>query len=255
MLTRRVIPCLDVRDGRVVKGVRFQDLRDAGDPPAAAAAYAAQGADELVMLDVSATPDGRKTATETVRALRRVLSIPLTVGGGVRSTADASALLDAGADKVALNTAAVEQPTIISDVAEQFGRQCTVIAIDAAREAMSSAHPTFVVVTHSGTTRTGRDVRDWTRDLTERGAGEILLTSWDRDGTRSGYDLDLIRTVRAVTDIPIIASGGAASAQHMADALLAGADAVLAASIFHDQEMTVGAIKQELAAAGVEVRQ
>jgi imidazoleglycerol phosphate synthase cyclase subunit len=250
MLTVRIIPCLDVRDGRVVKGIKFQGLRDAGDPAARAALYEQQGADELVMLDVSATPEQRATQADTVRAIRAVLSVPLTVGGGVRSIDNASRLLDAGADKVGVNTAAVSNPALITDMAERFGRQCTILAIDAA------ARPdgTWEVVTHSGTKRTGIDAVGWAREAADRGAGEVLLTSWDRDGTRSGYDCGLIAAIRAAVSIPIIASGGAATVPHLVEALTAGADAVLAASIFHDNEMTVADVKRALAASGVEVR-
>lgn len=250
MLTVRVIPCLDVRDGRVVKGIRFQGLVDAGDPAERAAAYEAQGADELVILDVSATPEGRGHAVETVRKVREVLRIPLTVGGGVRRVEDAARLLDAGADKVSVNTAAVERPEILSELATRFGAQCTVLAVDAAQRADGG----FEVVTRSGTHRTGIDVVQWARDGVARGAGEILLTSWDRDGTRSGYDTVLLRAVSDAVRVPVIASGGAASADHLVAALAAGASAVLAASIFHYGETTVADVKRELARAGFEVR-
>ena len=252
MLTRRLIPCLDVRDGRVVKGVQFSGLRDAGDPVEQATRYEQAGADELVMLDVSATPDERKTALETVRALRAVLSIPLTVGGGVRTIDDALALLQAGADKVGVNTAAVEHPETISTLATQVGAQCVVLAIDAAR---STEGDGWLVVTRSGTNRTPLDAVEWARRGESLGAGEILLTSWDRDGTHSGYDLDLLAAVCGSVRIPVIASGGASSAAHMAEAIEAGADAVLAASIFHDNTTTVREVKDQLAARGVEVRQ
>jgi imidazoleglycerol phosphate synthase cyclase subunit len=251
MLTSRVIPCLDVKDGRVVKGVRFQGLRDAGSPTELAAAYEDQGADELVLLDVSATPEGRKTALHTVEAVRARLSIPLTVGGGVRSVEDAGALLDAGADKVSVNTAAVIAPGILSELAERFGRQCVVLALDAARPLTGAG---FEVVIRSGKERTGKDAVDWAAQATERGAGEVLLTSWDRDGTRAGYDLPLISAVSARVSVPVIASGGASSAEHLLAALQAGADAVLAASIFHEGDTTVGALKRFLAEHGVEVR-
>ncbi len=259
MIATRVIPCLDCRDGRVVKGVKFQNLRDAGSPVELAAAYEAQGADELVILDVSATPEGKGHALDTVRAVRNVLSIPLTVGGGVRTTDDASALLLAGADKVSVNTAAVKEPKIISDIADRFGRQCAIVAIDAARKLDAPSQSAdgrgiFEVVIQSGKVRTGIDVIDWAKRITELGAGEILLTSFDRDGTRSGYDLELLRAVRAVVTVPIIASGGAAHAMHLVEALQAGADAVLAASIFHDGEKTVGDVKKTLAENGIRVR-
>jgi len=249
MLLPRVIPCLDVKDRRVVKGVRFQGLRDAGDPVERAGAYAAQGADELVLLDVSATPEGRGHALEVVRAVREALPLPLTVGGGVRAAGDAEALLDAGADKVAVNTAAVREPELLGRLARRFGRQCTILALDAAR-----AGAGWEVVVRSGRDRTGRDALEWAAEAVGRGAGEILLTSWDRDGTGSGYDLELLAAMRAAVEVPIIASGGAAGPSHMAEALAAGADAVLAATIFHDGHTTVADLKAELAALGVEVR-
>jgi imidazoleglycerol phosphate synthase cyclase subunit len=250
MLLPRVIPCLDVDGGRVVKGVRFQGLRDAGDPVERAEAYALQGADELVLLDVSATPEGRGNAIEVVRAVRRVLPLPLTVGGGVRESSDAEILLEAGADKVAVNTAAVTRPEILTELARTFGRQCTVLALDAAK-----AGTGWETVIRSGRERTGSDAVAWARQAVDRGAGEILLTSWDRDGTGSGYDLALLAAVRAAVSVPIIASGGADGPGHMAEALAAGADAVLAASILHDGHTTVGDLKRELRALGVEVRQ
>ena len=252
MLTRRLIPCLDVRNGRTVKGIRFADLRDVGDPAEQAAAYEAAGADELVMLDVAATPDARSTAVETVAAVRAVISIPLTVGGGVRQRSDAAALLEAGADKVAVNTAAVDSPALLTKLADAFGRQCVVIAIDAARR--RDDRPGWQVVVRSGTERLELDAVAWAAEAVERGAGEILLTSWDRDGTRSGYDLELLGTVAARTRAPVIASGGAASPEHMAEALEAGADAVLAASIFHDAEYTITDVKRTLARHGLEIR-
>lgn len=257
MLTRRVIPCLDVRDGRVVKGIKFQGLRDAGDPAERAAAYEAQGADELVMLDVSATPEGRGNAVETVKAVRKVLSIPLTVGGGVSALEHVQALLEAGADKVSVNTAAVTTPDLIDRMSERFGAQCTVVAIDAAARADAGGPGGFEaweVVIRSGKERTGKDVVAWASECVRRGAGEILLTSWDRDGTRSGYDLSLLRAVSAAVSVPVIASGGAARPEHLAEALEAGADAVLAASIFHDGDQTVADVKAVLADRGFEVR-
>lgn len=251
MLTRRLIPCLDVRNGRVVKGVQFANLRDAGDPVEQAARYERDGADEIVILDVSATTEGRETALETVRSVREVLSIPLTVGGGVKCIDDALALLGAGADKVGINTAAVERPEAIAELSSRVGAQCVVLAIDAARSAGSTG---WDVVTRAGTNRTALDAVEWAVRGQQLGAGEILLTSWDRDGTQAGYDLDLLGTVCGAVGIPVIASGGAASAAHMARAIEAGADAVLAASIFHDARYTVTQIKNELAACGVEVR-
>jgi imidazoleglycerol phosphate synthase cyclase subunit len=246
---RRVIPCLDVHAGRVVKGIQFQALRDAGDPVELAGLYAEQGADELVLLDVSATPEGREHAVPTVRAVRKRLPIPLTVGGGVRELADAGALLEAGADKVAVNTAAVSRPELLGEMAREFGRQCTVLALDAAREGEG-----WRVVVRSGRERLDLDVVEWARAAVAAGAGEILLTSWDRDGTGEGYDLELLEAVCGAVGVPVIASGGAESAEHMAQALLAGADAVLAASILHDGHTTVSAIKRRLATLGMEVR-
>jgi len=250
VLTIRVIPCLDVRDGRVVKGVRVQGLRDAGDPPARAAAYEAQGADALVLLDVSATPDGRATRLPTIRAVRERLAIPLTVGGGVRALADAGALLEAGADKVGVNTAAYRDPEVLTAIATRFGSQCAVVAIDAARRPGGG----WELVVLSGRERTGRDALAWARETVERGAGEILLTSWDRDGTRSGYDLELLAAVSAAVPVPVIASGGADTPAHLVEAVRAGADAVLAASIFHDGDYSVAQVKAEMARAGLEVR-
>lgn len=252
MLTRRVIPCLDVRNGRVVKGVRFQNLRDSGDPAELAAAYEAAGADEITLLDVSATPEARRSALGVVAAVRSVLSIPLTVGGGVRSVDDAERLLAAGADKVGINTAAVHSPELLARCADRFGVQCIVLAIDAART--TSHVPSWTVVVRSGMNRTDLDAVRWAAAGAELGAGEILLTSWDRDGTRSGYDLALIRAVARAVPIPVIASGGAATSEHLRQAIEAGADAVLAAGIFHDGVTTVSSIKSELAACGVEVR-
>jgi len=250
-LLPRIIPCLDVRDGRVVKGVRFQGLRDAGDPVECARAYAEQGADELCLLDVSATLEGRQAALATVAAVRREIGIPLTVGGGVRRVDDAADMLRAGADKVGVNTAAVADPTLVERLAERFGTQCTVVAVDASRR---EAPARWTVVVKSGSEDAGLDALEWMAEVERRGAGEILLTSWDRDGTRSGYDLELLRAARSACSLPIIASGGAAHADHLADALDAGADAVLAASIFHDREQTVGDVKAALAARGLEVR-
>jgi len=246
---RRVIPCLDVHAGRVVKGIQFQALRDAGEPVELAKIYAQQGADELVLLDVSATPEGREHALTTVREVRRQLPLPLTVGGGVRKLEDATALLEAGADKVAVNTAAVSRPELLGEMASAFGCQCTVLALDAAR-----AGNGWQVVVRSGRDRLELDVVEWAQAAVEEGAGEILLTSWDRDGTGSGYDLELLQAVCGAVGVPVIASGGAETAEHMAQALLAGADAVLAASILHDGHTTVSAIKRRLASLGMEVR-
>jgi imidazoleglycerol phosphate synthase cyclase subunit len=249
MLTVRIVPCLDVDQGRVVKGVRFQNLRDAGEPAERAAAYEAQGADELVLLDVSATPEGRKSAADTVRAVRAVLGIPLTVGGGVRDEDDAARLLGAGADKVAVNTAAARDPDLLDRLARRFGCQCTVLALDAARRTDG-----WELVVLSGRERTGRDAVAWAREAEARGAGEIVLTSWDRDGTRSGYDLELIAAVGAAVRVPVVASGGAASAEHLVAAARAGASALLVASILHDGDTTVAELKRALASAGLHVR-
>jgi len=248
-LAARVVPCLDIKDGRVVKGVRFQGLRDAGDPVECAALYEAQGADEIVLLDVSATPEGRGHALETVRRVRSVLSIPLTVGGGVRGADDARTLLEAGADKVGVNTAAVTRPALVTEIAERFGAQCTVLAVDAAAAGLG-----WEVVVESGRRRTGMDVVEWCEKATAMGAGEILLTSWDRDGTGEGYDLDLVGAVSSAVTVPVIASGGADTARHLIEALQAGASAALVASILHDGETTVAELKRELASAGILVR-
>lgn len=245
----RVIPCLDIRDGRVVKGVRFQGLRDAGDPVERAHRYASDGADELVVLDVSATTEGRLAAVRTVAAVRRVLDIPLTVGGGVGSIDAAARLLAAGADKVAVNTAAVADPSLLDALAARFGTQCVVLAIDAA-----ATPGGWEVVVRSGTTRVGRPVLAWADEGVRRGAGELLVTSWDRDGTGEGYDLALLSALRGRVSVPVIASGGAAGPAHLAAALDAGASAVLAASIFHDGAHSVRDVKLQLARLGVEVR-
>lgn len=249
MLTPRLMPCLDIDAGRVVKGVRFSGLRDAGDPVERAETYQAQGADELVLLDVSATIEGRRNGADTVRAVRRVLKIPLTVGGGVRCVEDAQVLLEAGADKVGINSAAVAKPELLTDLATRFGRQCTVLAIDAARRDDS-----WEVVVAGGRDRTGRDAIEWARRGTELGAGEVLLTSWDGDGTGQGYDLELLGSVCDAVDVPVIASGGAASAADLQDATECGASGLLVASILHDGLTTVRELKDELLRRGVEVR-
>ncbi len=250
MLAVRIIPCLDVSHGRVVKGVKFQGLRDAGDPAELSARYEAEGADELVVLDVSATTEARGTQVDTVRRVRAELSIPLTVGGGVRNTQNAQDLLEAGADKVSVNTAAVERPELVAEIATRFGSQCAVVAIDA----RGTGDGKFEVLIRSGKESAGLDAIDWARQVVANGAGELLLTSWDRDGTHEGYDLPLVNAVAAAVNVPIIASGGAASAGHMAEAINSGADAVLAASIFHDREYTTGEVKRYLADDGIEVR-
>lgn len=249
-LAARIIPCLDVRDGRVVKGVRFRDLRDLGDPTEAAARYAAEGADEIVFLDISAAPEGRPTDIPWVRRTAEQVFVPLSVGGGVRAVADAEVLLRSGADKVGVNTAAVEDPDLLGRLAQRFGSQCVVLSVDAERR----EDGTWEVVTHGGRRRRGRDAIEWIREGVDRGAGEILLTSMDADGTRAGYDLPLLRAATAVVDVPIIASGGAGSVDHLADALAAGASAVLAASIFHDRDLSVGEVQRQLAARGFPMR-
>lgn len=245
----RVIPCLDVDAGRVVKGIRFSEMRDVGDPVESAVVYEEQGADELVLLDVSATPEGRENNLATVAAVREVLSIPLTVGGGVRSVGDARSLLEAGADKVGVNTAAVERPELVTEMAEVFGVQCTVLAVDAAR-----AGDGWEVVTRSGRNRTGIDIVEWCRKGETLGAGEILLTSWDRDGTGDGYDLELLEAVASAVRVPVIASGGAREPGHLVEGVRAGASAVLVASILHDGVTTVRELKRHMSAVGVEVR-
>ncbi|MEE2940558.1 MAG: HisA/HisF-related TIM barrel protein [Planctomycetota bacterium] len=254
MVLTRVIPCLDVSNGRVVKGVRFQGLRDAGDPVECARRYEEQGADELCLLDVSATPEGRGNALETVAAVRAALGIPLTVGGGVRVLDDAERLLSAGADKVTVNSAAVERPGLLTEINARLGAQCTVLALDAARHDAADPASGWEVTVQGGRTRTGRDAIRWAIDGVAAGAGEILATSWDRDGTGDGYDTELLGALAAAVRVPIIASGGARTPAHMRTALDAGASAVLAASIFHDAETTVGEVKRGLASLGVPVR-
>lgn len=248
-LTRRVLPCLDVRNGRVVKGVRFANLRDAGDPAALAAAYCEQGADELVMLDVSATLEERLAIVDTIRSIRSNINIPLTVGGGVRNVEDAARLLDSGADKVSINSAAVDDPQLIEQLSQRFGAQCTVLAVDARCKGDG-----WEVMTRGGTRAESLDAVEWVAAAEARGAGEILLTSHDRDGTGAGYDLALLQAVRTRTHLPVIASGGARTVAHLAEAFDAGAHAVLAASIFHDQETTVGEVKRQLSRLGVAIR-
>ena len=251
MLTKRIIPCLDVTEGRVVKGTKFLDLRDAGDPVECAVAYNRQGADELVFLDITASSDGRKTMVDVVRRTAEQCFMPLTVGGGIRTVGDIREMLLAGADKVGVNTAAVDDPELVSAGAEAFGRQCIVVAIDAKR----NGDGTWRVFTHGGRTPTDLDAIAWARDVERRGAGEILLTSMDADGTKDGYDIELTRSVSEALRIPVIASGGAGSLQHMADVLQRGkADAVLAASIFHFGEYSVSDVKAFLASQGLPVR-
>ena len=245
----RIVPCLDVKDGRVVKGIRFQNLRDAGDPADQAGEYERQGADEIVILDVGASHEARETQRETVRAVRRRIHIPLTVGGGVRSVDDARGLLAAGADKVSINTAAVRDPSLLERLSQAFGTQCVVLAIDARR--LGDSWDTLVV---GGREATGIDAIEWAREGTHLGAGEILLTSWDRDGTRAGCDVELLETMRKAVDVPVIASGGIGTPEDVATAFRAGADAVLAASVFHDGDLTVGQIKTYVSEQGLAVR-
>ena len=249
MLKSRIIPCLDVNDGRVVKGVKFQNLRDAGDPVELSFHYEEQGADELVLLDVTATRQERIAMLETVEKVRQKLGIPLTVGGGIGSIDDAGRLLNAGADKVSINSAAVRNPELIREMSDRFGAQCTVVAIDAKWN-----EGVFQVLTRSGTTEEALDAVKWSAKAQELGAGEILLTSFDRDGTRSGYDLPMLDAVTTACTLPVIASGGADSVDHMVEAFEHGAHAVLAASIFHDGNMTVEEVKQQLAEKGINVR-
>jgi len=250
----RVIPCLDVDGGRVVKGVNFQSLRDAGDPVELAALYDAEGADELAFLDITASSGGRDTMYDVVRRTADQVFIPLTVGGGVRSVADVDALLRAGADKVSLNTAAVARPSLLEEAAAQFGSQCVVLSVDARRSSAVSATSGFEVTTHGGRTGTGVDAVEWARQAVALGVGEILLNSMDADGTVSGFDLELIRLVRAAVSVPVIASGGAGELAHFAPAVDAGADAVLAASVFHFGTLRIGQVKDALRAAGHPVR-
>jgi imidazole glycerol-phosphate synthase subunit HisF len=260
MLKVRVIPCLDVKDGRVVKGVQFVSLRDAGDPVEQARAYDAAGADELMFLDITASHERRDTILDVVRRTADVCFMPLSVGGGIRSVEDARRLLLAGADKVSVNTSAVENRRLISDIADAFGSQATVVAIDAKHAAAGAAgrgrNDGWEVFTYGGRQATGLDVVEYAADAVKHGAGEILLTSMDRDGAKTGYDLDLLKAVSDAVPVPVIASGGAGNAQHMVDAVrIGGADAVLAASIFHFGEISVGEVKAAMAAGGVAVRQ
>lgn len=251
MLTKRIIPCLDVTGGRVVKGTKFLHLRDAGDPVECAKAYDAQGADELVFLDITASSDNRDTMVGVVEQTASECFMPLTVGGGIRSVGDMRVMLNAGADKVSVNTSAIQRPELVREGAERFGSQCIVVAIDARRRPEGG----WTVFTHGGRNPTELEAVAWARRVEELGAGEILLTSMDADGTKEGYDMELVRSVSDAVGIPVIASGGAGKLEHMADVLLdAGADAVLAASIFHFGEYTVGDVKKFLASRGVPVR-
>jgi cyclase len=258
-LAVRVIPCLDVDAGRVVKGVNFGNLRDAGDPVELAAAYDADGADELTFLDVTASSSDRATTLDVVRRTAEQVFIPLTVGGGVRTVADVDVLLRAGADKVSVNTAAIARPDLLADMARQFGSQCIVLSVDARRMPAGPYGPKptpsgWEVTTHGGRRGTGIDAVEWAARGAELGVGEILLNSMDADGTKAGFDLAMLRAVRAAVTVPVIASGGAGAVEHFAPAVAAGADAVLAASVFHFRELTIGQVKAAMAAEGITVR-
>jgi imidazole glycerol-phosphate synthase subunit HisF len=251
----RVIPCLDVDAGRVVKGTNFVDLVDAGDPVELAARYDIEGADELVFLDITASSDRRETTVEMVRRVADEVYIPFTVGGGIRTLEDARLMLRAGADKVSVNTAAVERPELISEIAAEFGVQCVVCAIDAKRRSSDAPDSGWEVYLHGGRTATGLDAVEWAQEAVRRGAGEILLTSMDRDGTRQGFDLDLTQAIVDAVTVPVIASGGVGSIEHLVDGVATGrADAVLAASIFHFREHTIADAKAQMLAAGIHVR-
>ncbi|KEI44481.1 imidazole glycerol phosphate synthase subunit HisF [Saccharopolyspora rectivirgula] len=252
----RVIPCLDVDQGRVVKGVNFTNLRDAGDPVELARVYDSEGADELTFLDVTASSADRETTYDVVRRTAEQVFIPLTVGGGVRSTDDVDRLLRAGADKVSINTAAIARPELLREASQRFGAQCVVLSVDA-RRVPEGGQPTpsgFEVTTHGGRRGTGIDAVEWAARAQELGVGEVLLNSMDADGTKAGFDLEMIQAVRKVVDVPLIASGGAGAVEHFAPAVRAGADAVLAASVFHFGEMTIGQVKDAMRAEGITVR-
>ncbi len=249
-LRKRILPCLDMRDGRVVKGVKFVGLQDLGDPVELALRYEQQGADEIVLLDISASPEGRKTQLDVIGRVARNLSIPFTVGGGIRVLDDIWALLDAGADKVSINSAALNQPGLIDAASQQFGSQCIVVAIDF----LLGADSLYEVVSHGGRTRTGRNARDWAREAVQRGAGELLLTCIDRDGTGEGFELGLTGELARTLPVPVVASGGARAAQHFVEAFEHGIDAGLAAGIFHRNELSIPELKLALQRAGVDVR-
>ncbi len=254
-LAKRIIPCLDCENGRVVKGVKFLDIRDAGDPVEVAKRYCDAGADEITFLDITASHEGRETTVHTVEAIASQVFIPLTVGGGIRTLEDIRAMLNAGADKVGINTAAVVNPEFVREAAARFGSQCIVVAVDAKQVSAEGEPLKWEIFTHGGRKPTGLDAIDWVKRMVDYGAGEILLTSMDRDGTKSGFDLALNRAVSRAVRVPIIASGGVGSLQHLVDGVLEGeADAVLAASIFHFQEFTIQEAKQYMADKGIEVR-
>ena len=251
-LACRVIPCLDVKDGKVVKGVNFENLREMGDPVELARRYFAQGADELTFLDVTATVDDRATTYDVVRRTAEEVFIPLTVGGGVRTAEDVARLLGVGADKVGVNSAAIARPALVGEIADRFGAQVLVLSLDVKRAPGTASG--FVVTTHGGRTLTDLDALAWAREAIERGAGELLVNSIDADGTKDGFDLELVGLMREISSVPVIASGGAGTAAHFAPAIHAGADAVLAASVFHSGQLTIGDVKAALVADGIEVR-
>ena len=254
-LAKRLIPCLDVDHGRVVKGVQFTGMRDAGDPVEIARRYDAEGGDELTFLDISASHEGRETLVETVEAVAGEVFMPLTVGGGIRTPEDVRRMLRAGADKVAINTAAVADPEVVTQAAARFGSQCIVVAVDAKRVSSDKEAPRWEVFTHGGRKATGLDALEWAKEMQERGAGEILLTSMDRDGTRQGFDIELTRAVTDRLSVPVIASGGVGNLDHLAEGLIeGGADAVLAASIFHFGEYSIGEAKRHLASKNLVIR-
>ena len=254
-LAKRIIPCLDVDNGRVVKGVKFLDIRDAGDPVEIARRYDQQGADEITFLDITASSDNRETMVHVVEQVAGEVFIPLTVGGGIRTSADIRRMLNAGADKVSINTAAVFNPEFVKEAADRFGSQCIVVAIDAKSVSTEGETPRWEIFTHGGRKATGIDAVAWAQKMVDYGAGEILLTSMDRDGTKSGFDLALVRAVSDAVRVPVIASGGVGNLDHLVDGIAQGhADAVLAASIFHFYEYTIAEAKQRMAAAGIEVR-
>lgn len=255
MLTKRLIPCLDIENGRVVKGVNFIDIKDAGDPVEVAKRYNDQGADEITFLDITASLDGRDTTYEMVEKIARTIFIPLMVGGGVRKLEDIRNLLNAGADKVGINSAAITNPDLVNDAANRFGNQCIVVSIDAKRVGNINGQPHWEIFTHGGRKATGIDAVQWAVEMTKRGAGELLVTSMDGDGTRQGYDLLLTRTISDLVNIPVIASGGVGNLQHLADGILTGkADAVLAASIFHFGDYTIKQAKEFMANQGIIIR-
>jgi len=254
-LAKRIIPCLDVDNGRVVKGVNFVDIRDAGDPVEVAARYNREGADEITFLDITASSDDRETTVHMVEAIASEVFIPLTVGGGIRKVEDIRTMLNAGADKVAINTAAIHNPELVRDAAEYYGSQCIVVAIDAKKVSKEGEPDRWDIFTHGGRNDTGIDAVAWAKKMADYGAGELLVTSMDKDGTKSGFNIPLTKAITDAVNIPVIASGGVGTLQHLADGVLkAGADAVLAASIFHFNEYTVGEAKQYMADQGIEVR-